>query len=168
MHYYMSDLHLGHRNILKFGRGQDFNTLEEHDQYIIDKINATVHPTKDQLSILGDLAFNSQYHYLEQINCRNVTVYLGNHDYPSKVDVIRQHLPNVKLAGVLVDRWKNFGQVILSHMPVHPSQLESRARINVHGHMHNFNIEDPRYFNVSMEQLRDYTPISRDQIIDSY
>lgn len=48
--YVIADLHLGHENVAKW-RG--FQSIEEHDQLIIDNWNKTVNPT-DTVWILGD------------------------------------------------------------------------------------------------------------------
>ena len=49
----------------------------------------------------------------------------------------------------------------LSHCPIHPDEL--RGKLSLHGHTHNHNIDDPRYFNTSCENI-DYTPISLHEI----
>lgn len=43
------------------------------------------------------------------------------------------------------------GKAILTHVPVHPNQLEHRFQKNIHGHMHSKKLEDPRYVCVSLE-----------------
>jgi len=78
--------------------------------------------------------------------------------------MIQEALPQAKLAGCLIEKWKGFGDVIISHMPVHPSQLEYRANLNIHGHLHSHVLPDPRYVNVSMEQLEGWKPISKEKI----
>ena len=59
--------------------------------------------------------------------------------------------------------------MILTHIPIHPESL-ARWGLNVHGHLHAnvvklslAQIPDPRYFNVSMEQIN-YTPISLETV----
>jgi len=39
--YYISDLHLGHKNCLSFDN-RKFKDIETHDQFIMDKWNETV------------------------------------------------------------------------------------------------------------------------------
>lgn len=148
--YFLSDLHLGHQNIIKWGGRPGFTSIQEHDEFIIRRWNETVKPD-DQAIILGDFAFNSRYDYLARLH-GNITLVLGNHDYPSKIKMIQEARPDIRLAGCIVE-----GGLIISHVPVHPQQLESRALFNVHGHLHNEVIKDPRYINVCCEQL-DYTP----------
>ena len=50
MKRYTSDLHLNHKNILKYDK-RPFNSIEEHDKGIIDNINSLVKET-DELYIL--------------------------------------------------------------------------------------------------------------------
>lgn len=47
---------------------------------------------------------------------------------------------------------------ILTHIPVHPYQLEYRFKYNIHGHMHSKALDDPRYICVSAERVN-LTPI---------
>lgn len=85
-----SDLHLGHKNIVR-GESEwkdrlyecrDFNTLEEHDNAIIDAINKYV-AKRDVLYIVGDFCLGGRENiktYRERINCANIHVIMGNHD----------------------------------------------------------------------------------------
>ncbi len=161
----MSDPHFGHKNILGFSR-PEFNSVEEHDNYLVDRINETVHPTKDKLYILGDIAFSSHHFMLCAIKCQNITIVGGNHDYPNKIANMLELRKDLKFAGAIDFTVKGHKPWILTHIPVHPSQLEFRYGHNIHGHLHQFYIDDPRYVNVSMEHLDNYSPISQDQLIE--
>ena len=57
MNYYISDLHIGHTNILKLSH-RPFDTMDEMIEKIIKNWNKTV-KTKDDVYILGDVF----YHY---------------------------------------------------------------------------------------------------------
>lgn len=173
MNYFMSDPHFGHKNILKFSRSE-FETVLEHNEHIVDQVNNTVHPTKDKLFILGDIAFSSEYFWLASINCQNIVIILGNHDYPNKIASIQKFRSDAKLGGALgltLKDGQNRIEAILTHIPVHPSQLKDkegfgRYDVNIHGHLHQYSIEnDPRYVNVSMEHLYNYKPISEHQLV---
>jgi len=147
--YFISDLHLGHRNIIEFSRPQ-FSSIQEHDEFIIRTWNETVMPD-DRVFLLGDVAFNGKHDYLARLN-GNITLILGNHDYPTKVARMMEIRPDLKVAGAIVE-----GKYMITHIPVHPAQLEFRAEYNIHGHLHEHNIDDDRYINVSCEQL-DFKP----------
>jgi len=169
MRYFMSDPHFGHKNILEFSR-TEFDSIEKHDYFLVDQINETVHPTKDSLFILGDIAFSSHHFMLAAISCQNITIVLGNHDYTSKVSKMLELRKDLKFAGAHDLRIKSIGNIILTHIPVHPGQLYDsktklgRYKANVHGHLHQLTVGDPRYVNVSMEQLDNYKPMSEHQL----
>lgn len=81
----------------------------------------------------------------------------GNHDTADASEFL-EYFEDVKGSRAI-------GEFILTHIPVHPSQFY-RFKANIHGHLHshlvtlpNGNI-DTRYYNVSMERLQDYTPVS--------
>jgi len=78
--YYTADLHLGHKNILQV-RTQ-FQSIDEHDAFLLDKWNEKV-TDSDEVYILGDLSYKSQYHishYLSRMKGRKHLV-IGNHDH---------------------------------------------------------------------------------------
>jgi calcineurin-like phosphoesterase family protein len=62
-----------------------------------------------------------------------------------------------------VDEDKKNG-IIFSHYPIHPSQLEFRYGVNVHGHTHSNLVQDSRYVNVCVENIN-LTPISREELL---
>jgi calcineurin-like phosphoesterase family protein len=54
---------------------------------------------------------------------------------------------------------------ILSHCPVHPQELTyKRAHYNIHGHVHENSLDDPKYINVCAEMI-DYTPVEFSKLI---
>ena len=60
--FFISDTHWGHNNILTFKRADGnplrvFNSIEDHDEYIIEQWNKTVRP-QDHIYHLGDVAIN--------------------------------------------------------------------------------------------------------------
>lgn len=139
MTYFISDLHLNHRNIIKLERTQ-FSSVEEHDDYIIEKLNEQVRVT-DTLYILGDvwtpkllLKINGAKHLL-----------LGNHDkrgmhhYTSVVDKVYRH-------PFYFNR-----RIFLSHYP-HPVPP---GVLNIHGHLHGGKLGSIQHINVSIND-RDY------------
>lgn len=178
--FFISDLHLGHKNIIHFknkkgiisrqmvlpnGLLRPFESIEEHDDYIIEKINSVV-SKEDKTYFVGDIAFGQES--LKLIGKIKGYKYLigGNHDCYATDSYLKYFN---KIFGA-----KMLDKCILSHIPVHPCQLENRYKVNIHGHMHSYNVKkfnwgklkfenDPRYINVSCEQL-DFLPISYDEI----
>ncbi len=87
MRFFTADLHLGHEKILdKDFSARPFATIKDHDDHIIDRINAHVEP-KDELFILGDFCWTGTYrkpgHFRNRIKCRSVHLIWGNHDQAS-------------------------------------------------------------------------------------
>lgn len=54
--------------------------------------------------------------------------------------------------------------VLLTHYPVHPSQVEGRYRGNIHGHLHSKQLPDPIYQCVSAEHTG-YKPVLLGDVI---
>lgn len=138
-----ADTHFGHRKVIEF---RPYATVEAHDRDLIERWNATVKPD-DTVWHLGDVCLGGRDNIaiVRQLNGRKKLV-LGNHDvYP--LALYQEHF--TKIFGAA--EWHD---CILTHIPVHPYQLDRRYRMNVHGHMHSARVEgDARYACVSMEQI---------------
>jgi len=155
--YVISDCHFGHRNILKYR--DRFSTIESHDQFIMGNIAKTLRK-RDVLWMLGDCFFTKEsleYLRIIKTQCLHVNLVLGNHDTDSSEGranigvMINEGLIN-KVGGMFKAKGKRW----MTHCPIHPDEL--RGCTNIHGHVHNSTIEDPRYFNASCENIN-YTPI---------
>jgi calcineurin-like phosphoesterase family protein len=173
--FFISDLHLGHRNIINFkdeangnpdhhirvkADGTPFESVEEMTEYQVAKWNAVVQP-EDRVYILGDIAFPREgWDIFYRLNGEKYGI-LGNHDRHQ--EMYSEHL--AKVHGAL-----DMSGAVLTHVPVHPAQLEFRWKVNIHGHLHQNLVKnkwgkpDYRYINVSVEQC-DFTPISEDEIM---
>ena len=150
--WFTSDLHLGHERIIGYNRPQYHNLHEMHYD-IIQRWNALV-KDKDTVWVLGDVVFGrDSYLYLpllEQLN-GNKNLILGNHDnYP--MDNYQKYFKKIESSNKI-------GKCVLTHIPVHPQQLESRFKANIHGHLHDSCLNDKRYINVNMDQC-DMRPVS--------
>ena len=154
-----ADHHIGHRNILNFKRTdgtllRPFNTIEEHDETIIERHNRVVQPT-ERVYMLGDVSINRHcLHLLSRLNGRLVLV-KGNHD----IFKLKDYLPYFDdIRAYVVQKDQDGNKVILSHIPIHPDSV-GRFGTNIHGHLHDGTINDPRYICVSMEHIN-YQPIT--------
>ena len=147
-----SDTHFGHRNLILNKRG--FNSVEEHDQLIIDKWNNIVHK-KDKVFLLGDISMETHkyYHLLAKLNGL-IHLIPGNHDSPQHIKHLLRYVD--KISGTI--KYKGYW---LSHIPIHPYELQDKK--NIHGHVHEKSLDDYRYINVSME-VTNYTPINFEDI----
>lgn len=153
----ISDTHFSHKNLLTFKKQdgsplRDFIGIHEHDEYLIYRWNLVVKPN-DHVYHLGDIGFHGWTH-MEEIFSRlhgQKVLIKGNHDVLKP----QQYLKIFKdIRGS-----HQLDKFLLTHIPIHPASL-SRWVGNIHGHLHSNSLPDPRYFNVSVEQLNDYTPIA--------
>lgn len=162
--YFISDLHHNHLNMaLKRG----FPDTYCHDENLITQWNLRVNK-KDTVYILGDLTMEkAQYEFLDRLNGYKKVI-LGNH---CKLQHTRKLLEYVNSAGGChYIRDKKYGRIVLTHIPIHPMELDyanaKGVRIwNIHGHIHEaYKIPDKRYVNVSAEVI-DYIPRTLDELL---
>jgi calcineurin-like phosphoesterase family protein len=165
-HFVISDLHLAHANMCTFLTNENlparphpittkaFEDKNEHDAYIIAAWNSVVKPN-DTVYVLGDVVIHrSGLSQLNQLNGRKRLI-LGNHDIFSASEYLNYF---VDVHACLVKH-----KVIFTHIPIAVECLE-RFSLNVHGHTHNFNLPNKKYYNVSLEQLQNYSPIPLDLV----
>lgn len=138
--YIISDLHLGHRMI---ANARGFNDVGKHDDALVERWNEVVKRKRDVVWVLGDVAFKrGALAKMAQMNGQKKLV-LGNHDRFT-LDVYQRYFSQIY--GLF-----EYDKCLLTHIPVAGTQFK-RYRLNVHGHMHERNMPDPRYVNVSAEQ----------------
>jgi len=155
--FLIADLHLGHQSAIKF-RPQ-FESLEAMHDCIRTNWNKAV-GKKDIVYVLGDVTGNDNpasresLGLLDTFNGRKRLV-LGNHDTFDTQTYLKYF--------ERIEHYTKIGEgYVLSHVPVHPDCL-TRWSYNIHGHLHDNPLTDPRYICVSCEQV-DYTPINFEQI----
>jgi calcineurin-like phosphoesterase family protein len=164
---YCADLHLGHHN-LAVSEIRKFQDEYYQDEHIIDKWNSIV-KKRDVTYILGDVTMEkrSNYNQLDRLNGIKIVV-LGNHDMKNHVRDLLNHVEHVAGAVKIRHDGKN---ILLTHVPIHPSEFEYRLDYNVHGHIHNRLILDKdmkvdhRYKCVSLEHIN-YTPITMEELLE--
>jgi len=165
--YFMSDPHLGHKNIITFKDNngkltRPFRTIEEMDETIISSVNSVVKP-QDRLYILGDVVINRKnLPTIARLNGRKKLI-KGNHD----IFKLKDYTPYFD--DIVAYRiYPKYG-LICTHMPIHPYLLENRWKANVHGHTHQNDVVnsgniDKRYVNICVEKTN-YTPVSFDELL---
>jgi calcineurin-like phosphoesterase family protein len=166
----ISDLHLGHKNIITFTgvngglMRPGFRDIHHHNKFITDRINSTINP-QDHVWHGGDFGDPQLVKHMHG-HWRNI---LGNHDtykYLKKVPRFEK-----------VEAWRKWNidgvQFVHTHFPIHMTadQVPGKRsyQFNVHGHIHDKTIminnqPDLRYLNVCVEQL-DYTPIHIEDVV---
>jgi len=162
-----SDTHFFHANILEFcSNTRPFASIEEMNEALIDKWNSVV-TKNDHVFHLGDVVLGGakNMYIVSRLNGVKHLV-AGNHDYiRSNMDVYQQHF-------VSIEAYREFGHgfAICSHYPVHTSQLDTRYRVNIHGHLHDdyvldkFGNRDMRYKNVCSD-ANNLTPVSWEDVV---
>lgn len=171
--HFTADLHLGHQRACNMTVREDgstqeplqrldgsplrpFTSVEEMHATLIERWNARVKP-EDKVYILGDVAMTKRWlPVLLSLNGKRVLV-PGNHDTLK----IKDYLPYFhNIVGVKVLEKE---RLVLTHIPVHESCVD-RFGTNLHGHLHDRTLPDPRYICVSVEQ-NDFAPFSLDEIM---
>jgi calcineurin-like phosphoesterase family protein len=171
--FLVSDTHFGHAGVCRFTRAdgvtklRPWDTAEEMDEAMIKAWNDRVKP-QDKVYHCGDAVINRRaLPTLARLNGDKILI-RGNHDI-FRDDEYRQYFRELRAYHVM-------NGLILSHIPVHEASL-GRFGCNIHGHLHANRVMkargvdartgeilysneiDPRYFNVSVEQLPDFAPM---------
>lgn len=157
--FFIGDTHFGHKNIIVFYPSpiRPGSSIQEHDEILIQRWNSVV-KQEDTVWHLGDFGIcgSDRIVRVAQRLLGNKKIVLGNHDKAHNLWAY------FKLYGVAY-----FEGRILSHIPVHESQLGKRFSENIHGHTHLHNMKDTRYWNVSCEQIN-CTPIAWEELKRKY
>lgn len=134
MQYFIADTHIGHnRDFIYKQRG--FNTIEAHDEALLDGINYTVRQT-DTLYLLGDVAWVDPVKFLNSIWCQNIYIIKGNHDDELYSLNQQKKFINATLLGEIADIKINGNKITLSHFPLISWQSSHYNALNIHGHVH--------------------------------
>lgn len=143
--YLTSDTHFGHSNIVKGTsqwensgkRVRNFNTLEEHNQTLVDNINQLV-KEDDILYHLGDWSFGGFKNIMEfrqQLRCKNIHLIFGNHDHH-----IENNKEGIQSAFKSVQYYKELKvynqHLILCHYAMRVWNKSHKGSIMLYGHSH--------------------------------
>jgi calcineurin-like phosphoesterase family protein len=177
--FLVSDTHFGHAGVCRFTRSDGITKLrpwdnaDEMDEFMVKAWNERVKPT-DKVYHLGDVVINRKaLGIMRRLNGDKVLI-RGNHDI-FRDDEYREHFRELRAYHVI-------NGMILSHIPIHSESI-GRFGTNIHGHTHANRVMkargvdartgevlysdeiDPRYHNVSVEQLPDFAPILFEDVI---
>lgn len=155
--YIWSDTHIGHTNILKFEPMRShYKDIDEHDRDLVARCNSVVRG-RDTLWFLGDVFFGSPERALKILDSMNgyKKLVMGNHD--RNFNALAQVFDQIYGAA-------EYGNCIMTHIPVHPYQLEKRYLKNIHGHMHSKKLDNSKYVCVSVEQT-DFKPVLLSRLV---
>jgi calcineurin-like phosphoesterase family protein len=177
--FLVSDTHFGHAGVCRFTRSDGVTKLRpwddpaEMDEAMVKAWNERVKPT-DKVYHCGDAVINRKaLKTLGRLNGDKVLI-RGNHDI-FRDDEYRGYFRELRAYHVM-------NGLILSHIPIHNDSL-GRFGCNIHGHLHANRVRkprgvdaktgevlysdeiDPRYFNVSVEQLPDFAPMLFEDVL---
>lgn len=134
--FYISDLHLGHTNALRFDC-RPWDTLDEMHTAIIERWNAVV-SSSDDVYIIGDAIWNNAVgvDVMKQLNGRKHLV-RGNHDRLNH-DVKELYVSIDDYSEISDEAFGEKYKVIMSHypMPFYRSGYDSH-KVMLCGHVHN-------------------------------
>jgi len=131
MDRFISDLHFGHKTIIRFDN-RPFKTIEENDQTLIERHNAVVKPT-DVTYFLGDISWHGSKETKEifdQMNGKKILI-KGNHDRGQYEGIFDEILPYKE---IVVSGGKT---VVLCHYPIHFFNKHYYGAFMFYGHVHN-------------------------------
>jgi calcineurin-like phosphoesterase family protein len=162
--FFVSDTHFDHANFLTFKDDNShpirvFDSVEHMNETMIANWNAVVRPS-DKVYHLGDVTFRVNHFasIAQRLNGQKRLI-VGNHDDPKNLELTRW-FEKVQLWRIFKD--ENF---VCTHIPIREDQFRYKVGFNVHGHIHQNKIDDPRYVNVCVEHTC-YTPLSMDEVRD--
>lgn len=165
--YVISDYHFSHWGVCKFmnpdgTKLRPWDSPDQMDRDLIDFTNEIVNEN-DKIYFLGDLCINRRgLHVVSGLKCKNLILIKGNHDI-FKLEDYTPYFRDVRSCHVM-------NKTILTHIPVHKSQLE-RFTLNIHGHTHWHEVldekgkKDLRYYNVCVEKTN-YRPVDIEKIYE--
>ena len=150
--FYISDLHFGHQNVIKFDP-RHFNTIEEMEEIIASNWNRVV-GKNDTVYILGDFCWSKDESEWKRILNRltgNKVLIKGNHDLKNMSTTLKMKFADIKDYKEITDEGKH---VIMCHYPI----LLHKAAYNpdcymLCGHVHTTREND--FLNKWRKELKD-------------
>lgn len=153
MEYITSDLHFGHKNILKFcPKTRPYSSIDEMDEDMISEWNKLVQP-EDVVYILGDISYRDNNHTAAIFNRLNGSkiLIIGNHDEKALRDPIFRSC-FIEIHQYLEIK-RNKHKVILFHFPIAEWNKCHQGSVHLYGHLHGSpsGLEELRAVDVGMD-----------------
>ena len=169
MNLYISDLHLGHRNVINFDN-RPFLDTEEMDRVLIKLWNSRV-SADDNVYIVGDFCYrneNAAEWYLRQLKGHKHLI-IGNHDGATlKNEKAMAYFESVDKMMHVSDDGK---QICLCHFPIAEWNGYYKGSWHIYGHIHNRRNETYEFMKTKERALNaaacinNYTPVSMNELI---
>lgn len=136
MLWFTADLHLGHRNIIRF-QNRPFADVDAMNAGLIEAINDRV-ARDDELYVLGDFSYRMAQQEAKRLRgrivCERVHLVPGNHDYdwekPALAGTFLVEPPICVLKEVAP------APVVVCHYPMMSWPAMRRRTLHLHGHIH--------------------------------
>lgn len=132
--YYISDLHFGHKNILKYD-SRPFADIKAHDEALINLWNAKV-TANDDVYVLGDVSWHPLKETVDILKSLEGKKHLivGNHDnFFLKEKEFRRCFVEITPYKELEDHGKN---IVLCHYPIVAFNGSNYGAWHFYGHVH--------------------------------
>lgn len=130
MNYYISDLHMGHENVIKHDN-RPFSSLEEMHCVLINNWNSVVTP-KDDVYVLGDMFWKPEYALKIMPKLKGkIHLIKGNHD-SLRSDIVDLYTEVADYKEIK----DNGNRVILFHFPIAHWNAQYHGSIHLYGHIH--------------------------------
>ena len=173
--FFISDLHLGHHNVLKFD-GRPFKDVQEMHVELIKNWNSVVNDD-DIVYNLGDLSFGNDeldkwFLYSVKGKIHHV---MGNHDALKsirkldRIEKIYEYGTEITVEDKDSDDRSGKNHIIMSHYPILSWNRAHHGSWHLHGHCHgslvksNQDYYKRRVMDVGCNMIG-YTPISYDEV----
>lgn len=157
-HYFASDYHWGHANVLKYDK-RPFETIEEHDLEIVKNHNKIVGPN-DHFWFLGDLSLGDIEEAKRLLSLMDGIKHFikGNHDHKETIDLYEKYgTYHGEQVTITIDGQK----IILNHCRMYTWPNSHHGSWNVHGHSHGTLDNAPWGKSIDVGiNLRGYEPLS--------
>ena len=171
MNLYISDMHLGHRNVINFDN-RPFADVDEMDATMINLWNSKV-GDEDHVYIIGDFSYRSGKTadwYLKQLKGHKHLV-IGNHDRATlENEKAMAHFETVDKMMHVTDGDK---QICLCHYPIADWYKGRHGSWHIYGHIHGSK-DDVYQFMKTREHalnaaacINNYTPASIEELIQN-
>lgn len=172
--YYIGDMHLGHKNVIKYD-DRPFETVEEMDSILIENWNSVV-SDDDDVYIIGDFIYRSSniaVYYLEQLKGHKHLI-IGNHDLNTIEDEKAcAYFDSIERLGYVKDGTTD---VVMCHYPIaewNGKRRKKNRAYHVYSHLHNR--RDAIYDFMKYQcgalnagcMINNYTPATLSQLIEN-
>lgn len=168
--FFCADLHLGHATLLTsaVARPRPFASIEEHDEAIISRWNATVRSASDDVYVLGDFALGLDAAALERAFRRlrgRKHLIIGNHDAKRTIRLPWSSTP-ADLRRIVVDAGSHRYDVTLCHYPMRAWNRIHHGALHLFGHTHGSLPGTRRSCDVGVD-VWDFRPVTLTEILDA-